>query len=65
MLISIFSEGPEGKCVHIVHPTEVADVIAWLERQGHHDIRLARSAEESEALLDEWQAGTEETAASH
>jgi len=36
MLISIFSEGPEGECVHIVDPTEVADVIAWLERQGHH-----------------------------
>jgi hypothetical protein len=58
MLISIFSEGPEGECVHIVDPTEVADVIAWLERQGHHHIRLARSAEESEALLDEEQAGT-------
>jgi hypothetical protein len=58
MLISIFSEGPEGECVHIVDPTEVADVIAWLERQGHHDIRIARSAEESEALLDEEQAGT-------
>jgi len=59
MLISIFSEGPDGKCVHIVDPTEVADVIAWLEEQGHHDIRIARSAEESEVLLDEQQAETE------
>ena len=58
MLISIFSEGPEGECVHIVDLTGVADVIAWLERQGHHHIRLARSAEASEALLDEEQAGT-------
>ena len=58
-------EGPDGKIVHVVDPTEVADVVAWLEELGHHTIRLARSAEESEALLDEWQAGTEETAASH
>jgi len=65
MFVSIFSEGPDGKIVHVVDPTEVADVVAWLEELGHHTIRLARSAEESEALLDEWQAGTEETAASH
>jgi hypothetical protein len=62
MLVSIFSEGPEGKCVHIVDPTEVADVVAWLEEQGHHSIHTARSAEECEALLDHQQAKTEEHA---
>jgi hypothetical protein len=60
MFVSIFSEGPDGKIVHVVDPTEVADVVAWLEEQGHHTIRLARSSEECEALLDEWQAETEE-----
>ena len=60
MLISIFSEGPDGKIVHVVDLTEVADVVARLEAQGHHTIRLARSSEECEALLDEWQGETEE-----
>ena len=59
MLVSIFSEGPEGKCVHIVDPAEIADVVAWLEEQGHHDIHIARSTEESEALLDYQHAKTE------
>ena len=58
MLISIFSEGPEGECVHIVDPIEFDDVIAWLQGQGHQNIRIARSAEESEALSDEEQAVT-------
>ena len=60
MLTSIFSEGPDGQVVHIVDPTEVADVVAWLKEQGHQNIRLARSAEECTALLDEWQAETAE-----
>ena len=60
MLVSIFSEGPDGRIVHIVDPTEVADVVAWLEEQGHQNIRLARSAEECEALLDEGWAETAE-----
>ena len=59
MLTSIFSEGLEGECVHIVDPAEVDDVIAWLQRQGHQNIRIARSAEECEALLDEEQAETQ------
>ena len=59
MLISIFSDGPEGKCVHIVDPTEVTGVIAWLEEQGHSDIRIARSAEECQALLEEQQVEAE------
>ena len=65
MFVSIFSEGPDGKIVHVVDPTEVAEVVAWLEDLGHHTIRFARSSEECEALLDEWQAETEETATSH
>ena len=60
MFVSIFSEGPDGKIVHVVDPTEVADVVAWLEELGHHTIRLARSSEECEALLDEWQVESEE-----
>ena len=48
MLVSIFSEGPEGRIVHIVDPTEIADVVAWLGEQGHQNIRLARSTEECE-----------------
>jgi len=60
-LVSIFSDGPDGKMVHIVDPTEVADVVAWLGEQGHQNIRLARSAEECEALLDEREAETAET----
>ena len=60
MLISIFSDGPDGKIVHIVDPVEVADVVAWLEEQGHQNIRLARSAEECTALLDEGEAETAE-----
>jgi hypothetical protein len=35
MFVSIFSEGPDGKIVHVVDPTEVADVVAWLEELGH------------------------------
>src|SRR4051794_21573192 len=54
MFISIFSEGPDGKLVHVVDPTEVDDVIAWLEEQGHQNIRIARSSKECEVLLDEW-----------
>ena len=46
--------------MHTVDPVEVADVVAWLEEQGHQNIRLARSAEECTALWDEWQAGTVE-----
>jgi hypothetical protein len=42
MFVSIFSEGPDGKLVHVVDPTEVADVVAWLEELGHHTIHLAR-----------------------
>ena len=42
-LVSIFSDGPDGKMVHIVDPTEVADVVAWLGEQGAQ--RLARSAD--------------------
>ena len=60
MFVSIFSEGPDGKLVHVVDPAEVADVVAWLEELRHHTIHLARSSEECEALLDEWQAETEE-----
>ena len=60
MFVSIFSEGPDGKLVHVVDPAEGAEVVAWLEEQGHHTIHLARSSEECEALLDEWQAETEE-----
>jgi len=61
MLVSIFSEGPDGRIVHIVDPTEIADVVAWLEEQGHRNIRFARSAEECETLLDEGQAETAKT----
>ena len=60
MFVSIFSEGPDG-AVHVVDPAEVAEVVAWLEEQGHHTIHLARSSEECEALLDEWQAETRQT----
>jgi len=64
MLVSIFSEGPDGKMVHIVDPVEITDVVAWLKEQGHQNIRLARSAEECTALLDEGEAeeGEAETA---
>ena len=43
MFVSIFSEGPDGKdCAHPVDPTEVAEVVAWLEEPGkHHTIHLA------------------------
>ena len=60
MFISIFSEGPDGKLVHVVDPTEVDDVIAWLEEQGHQNIRIARSSEGFEVLLDEWPTETKE-----
>ena len=60
MLISIFSEGPDGKVVHVVDPTEVDDVIAELEEQGHQNIHIARSSKECKALLNEWPTETKE-----
>ena len=60
MFVSIFSEGPDGKLVHVVDPTEVDDVIAWLEEQGHQNIRIARSSKECDVLLDEWPTETKE-----